>query len=98
MVTVIGITQFVFLSLGIMAVNILIKVGTLKPSEHPPLSQFLYQYGPWLFLIPVAWVLLAGLLVQSKSKPGVAFIQVLGILIAAAILAVFGYDILILEG
>ncbi|CAN5735184.1 hypothetical protein BH09VER1_BH09VER1_39770 [soil metagenome] len=97
MITVIGITQFVFLSLGIMAMNILVKVGNSKPQDHPPLSLFLYQYGLWLFLIPVAWILLAGLFVRPKSRLSYNLLGGLGIALAAAILGVFGYAILFLE-
>ncbi len=97
MVTVIGITQFVFLSLGLMAMNILVKVGTSKPEDHPPLSLFLYKHGLWLYLIPVIWVMLAGLFVRPNNRVSFNFFGGLGILLAAAILSVFGYAILFLE-
>src|SRR5882757_2178144 len=98
MVAVIGITQFVFLSLGVMALNILIKVGTAKPSEHPPLALFLAHNGLWLFLVPLAWVILAALFTQTNKPALVAICRVSGILLAAAILVAYGYVIFFVEG
>lgn len=60
---VIGITQFVFLALGLMVLTILVKVSTIA-AEVTPLAQFLTTHGLWLVLLPLAWMFLATLLAR----------------------------------
>lgn len=48
-------TQFVFLSLGLMALNILARVSS-DPHAVSPLAALLVQGGLGLFLIPLVWL------------------------------------------
>ncbi len=85
----IALTQFVFLSLCLMALNIVVKTT----HEPTPLAQFLARDGWWLFVIPVAWIALDAM---AGAVGGEAFRKVsrgLGVLLAAAILCVYGYAI-----
>ena len=95
MCRVIALTQFVFVTLGTMALMILMKT----PAHHSGVSQtlrvFLSQYGLWMLLIPVVWVTMAE--VVQRGSPGERALQVLqasGILIAAAMLVVYSWLVL----
>ncbi len=92
MLNVIGLTQFVFLSLGIMAVKIITKASG---GQTTPLAEFLAQHGLWLFLVPVIWLVTANVVTLQRKTAGLqqAF-QILGILLTMAIFAVFGMAIL----
>jgi len=93
MTLVISLTQFVFLALGLLALNILARV-TSPPAHPTPLwlaVGFLVNYGYWLVILPILWsviALIAGQISGGKAMQNV--IQSLGVAIAAAIFLVFG--------
>jgi hypothetical protein len=91
MIISIAATQFVFLSLGILALNVLLAAGGYAPnvaSKFPDLAVQLGRHGLWMFAIPIAWVALASLC-ERYGLPAVA--RVTGVLIAAGIFGVFTY-------
>lgn len=84
---VIGITQFVFLTLGLMVLTILVKVSPVA-AQITPLAQFLTSYGLCLVLVPLFWMFLASLL--SRLGPaGNRIASVTGFGIAVLIGVVF---------
>ncbi len=92
--SVIGLTQFVFLALGMMVVNIIVKVSG-GAHEIAPLAALLVNSGLWLVLIPIVWMLLARLLVWLSPAPAAQFVAAAsGVLVAAGILVVFALAII----
>ena len=89
---VIGLTQFVFLALGLMVLTILVKVSTIS-REVTPLANFLTSHGLGLAMIPLAWALLAAAFGQRGRLAGQCA-TVSGILLAVAIAVVFTIAIL----
>ena len=86
----IGLTQFVFLSLCMMALNIIVKV-THAPSDF---ASFLAYRGWWLFIIPVIWLIFDALsAVWGRGIFRKDVSRVIGVLLAASILVVYGYAI-----
>lgn len=86
----IALTQFVFLSLGIMALNIIVKI-THQPS---PFARFLAGQGWWLVLLPLGWVVYDRVCrIFNKGIFQVRFATASGILLAAAILACYAFAI-----
>lgn len=84
-------TQFVFLSLGILALNVLLKAGGYAPnvaSKFPALAVQLGRHGVWMFVVPLAWVALASLC-ERYGKPAAA--RVTGVLIAAGLFLLYTY-------
>lgn len=65
-----ALTQFVFVSLGILTVNVLLKAGGYAgnvAATFPPLSVWMATHGAWFFAIPLAWVAFAALCVHLRS-------------------------------
>lgn len=92
MACVIGLTQFVFTALGIMALTILVKVSTVS-REVTPLAGFLTTHHLWLVAVPLLWSLFA--IVLTRSGPVASRIaHVSGILLAIFIAVVFTIAIL----
>lgn len=59
MILSLGLTQFVFVSLGLLTVNVLLKAGGFAPnveSTFPPFSVWMARDGAWLFALPMVWV------------------------------------------
>lgn len=86
----IALTQFVFLALGIMALNLIVKV-THQPS---PLAHFLASQGWWLIILPVLWMAFDRICQawgRGIFRPGLA--RVSGILLAAAIFGCYAFVI-----
>lgn len=84
-------TQFVFLSLGILALNVLLKAGGYAPNvatKFPDLAVQLGRHGVWMFVIPLAWVAFASLCERCR-QPGIA--RVTGVLIAAGLFILYTY-------
>ena len=84
-------TQFVFLSLGILALNVLLKAGGYAPnvaSKFPPLVVALGRHGVWMFVLPLAWVAFATLC-ERFGKPAIA--RVTGTAIAAGLFILYTY-------
>ncbi len=84
---VIGITQFVFLALGLMVLTILVKVSPVT-AQVTPLAQFLTSHGLWLVLVPLTWMFLASLLARLGAV-GMRVAVALGFGLAALIGVVF---------
>jgi hypothetical protein len=88
-------TQFVFLSLGILALNVLLKAGGYAPNvagSFPSVALVLAHQGLWLFCVPLIWVIFATACTHAKNRifnEGTA--RVTGTLIAVAIFVVFTY-------
>jgi len=91
MIISIAATQFVFLSLGILALNVLLKAGGYAPnvaSKFPDLAVRLGRHGVWMFIIPLAWMAFASLC-ERYGKPAVA--RVAGVAIAAGLFILYTY-------
>jgi hypothetical protein len=89
---VIGITQFVFFSLGLMLLTIQVKVGTVH-FQPTSLSRFLTAHGLWLAGIPLVWTILAAAF-GSRSKVARTMTVTSGIVLAILIGAAFAAAIL----
>lgn len=64
MTHIIALTQFVFIALGTMAINILVKLSshnTVIGQDSSSLAGFLANNGIWFFLIPIFWTAFAHL-------------------------------------
>lgn len=91
MIISIAATQFVFLSLGILALNVLLKAGGYAPnvaSKFPDLAVMLGRHGVWMFALPLAWVAFASLC-ERYGKPAIA--RVSGATIAAGLFILYTY-------
>lgn len=88
--TTIGLTQFVFLALGSMALHVITKV-TDRPTAF---AAFLVQHSWWLVIVPAAWVFYDQ--VSTHVAKGVFQTRVsrpVGALIAAGILVAYAVAI-----
>jgi len=94
MITVLSLTQFAFLSLGIMALKILLH-ATSNPAPPPPFAAFLDQYYKWLFVLPILWVAYASACVRiNRGVLSAKVARVAGVVLAAAIFLCFAFVIL----
>ena len=88
-------TQFVFLALGTLALNVLLKAGGYAPNvagTFPPLAVTLAHQGLWLFCVPLAWVAFATMCVHFKNAIlNETTAQTTGVVVAAAIFGTFVY-------
>jgi hypothetical protein len=95
MITVISLTQFALLSLGIMALKILIHASS-KPVEPTSFAAFLDAYGLLLYALPILWVIYATACVRINhgvlSANGA---RVVGVIIAATIFICFAIVIML---
>lgn len=96
---VMALTQFVFLALGTMAMNVLVKIapsaaGTSREGLFE-MAGFLARNGLWLILIPMFYAVY-GEIAQNKNSGifRVSIAHAVGVVIAAAILIVYGFVIL----
>lgn len=95
MIISIASTQFVFLALGMLALNVLLKAGGYASNvagTFPPLALTLAHQGLWLFCAPIAWVAFAtacghgnNAILNEKTA------RVTGVALAAAIFIVYVY-------
>ena len=95
MITLISLTQFAFLSLGIMALKILIHASS-NPASQPPFTAFLDSYGLWLFAIPILWATYAS--ASARINHGVLSTTVahaVGVILAAAIFLCFAIVVML---
>lgn len=92
MACVIGLTQFVFMALGLMVLTILVKVNTVT-HQVTPLADFLTTHRLWLIIVPLLWGLLAvgftrlgPVASRIANATGVLLAIAIGIIFTAAIL------------
>ncbi len=95
MILSIGLTQFVFVSLGLLTVNVLLKAGGFAENvaaTFPPFSVWMARDGAWLFVLPMLWVALA-LLCEHTIRGNIAekIARATGVVVAAAIFAAYFY-------
>lgn len=95
MILSIASTQFVFLALGMLALNVLLKAGGYAANvagTFPPLALTLAHQGLWLFCVPLAWVAFATACAHFKNAVFTEpLARVTGIAIAAVIFLVYVY-------
>jgi len=78
MIRVLALTQFAFLTLGIVALKILVHANTATSAYY----QSLNRWSLWLFAVPLVWVGFASICVAYGKTilPRVA--QITGVLLA----------------
>lgn len=92
MARIIALTQFVFVSLGTMALTILMKTQPDHAGMAHDLRAFLTQYGLWMLLIPVVWTMCAEITQYiSSSENTLRALHTSGIIIAGAVLVLYGW-------
>jgi hypothetical protein len=95
MITSIASTQFVFLALGMLALNVLLKAGGYAANvagTFPPLALTLAHQGVWLFCVPLAWIAFATTCAHwNNAVWNEKTARVTGILVAAAIFVAYVY-------
>ena len=95
MIVSIASTQFVFLALGTLALNVLLKAGGYAPNvagTFPPLAVTLAHQGLWLFCVPLAWVAFATMCLHFKNAVlNETTARATGVVVTAAIFGVFVY-------
>lgn len=95
MILTIGLTQFVFVSLGLLTVNVLLKAGGFAAnveSAFPAFSVWMARDGAWLFVLPMLWVAVALLCEQAiRGTMADKVARVTGVVVAAAIFAAYFY-------
>lgn len=93
MIVTIALTQFVFVSLGILALHVLLKSAGFAANvadSFPVFPVWLAEHSFWFFVIPLVWMASAGLLLHA-GPGGVreSFVKWTGGLVAAAVALVF---------
>lgn len=95
MIISIASTQFVFLALGMLALNVLLKAGGYAPNvagTFPPLALALAHQGLWLFCVPLVWLAFATACTSLKNAVmNERTAQATGVVIAAAIFILYVY-------
>jgi hypothetical protein len=100
MILSIGLTQFVFVSLGLLTVNVLLKAGGYADnveSSFPAFSVWMARDGAWLFVLPMAWVAIA-MLCEHMIKGTLAdkAVRFTGVLVAIAIFVAYFFGAFLL--
>lgn len=95
MILTIGLTQFVFVSLGLLTVNVLLKAGGFAQNVEatfPAFSVWIARDGAWLFILPMLWVA-AALFCEQAIRGTLAekLARVTGVIVSAAIFAAYFY-------
>ena len=95
MILTIGLTQFVFVSLGLLTVNVLLKAGGFAQnveSTFPAFSVWMARDGAWLFILPMLWVA-AALFCEQAIRGTLAekLARATGVIVSAAIFAAYFY-------
>ncbi len=93
MLSLIAITQGVFVALGTMAMIVLTKADPASADSLATVRAFFAKQGLWLLLIPVVWFLTAQLLVRQKPSTERAA-NSSGIALAVLILLTYGWVII----
>lgn len=95
MIISIASTQFVFLALGMLALNVLLKAGGYAPNvagTFPPLALALAHQGLWLFCVPLAWIAFATACAHFKNAVlNDRLARATGVAITAAIFVTYVY-------
>lgn len=95
MARIIALTQFVFVSLGTMALTILMKTQSDHVGLAHNMREFLTSYGLWMLLIPVVWTFCAEIVQYLSTSPvTLRALNTSGIIIASLVLVVYGWLIL----
>lgn len=93
MILTIALTQFVFISLGVLAVNVLLKAAgfaTNVADSFPPFSVWMATQSLWLFALPLAWVAFASLCQYfARGLRSDMLARSTGVLLAVAIFAAY---------
>ncbi len=93
MIVSIACVQFVFLALGMLALNVLLKAGGYAPNianSFSPQALFLAHQGLWLFCIPLLWIAFATACLHWKNfLLNETTARVTGTLAAAAIFVAY---------
>ena len=95
MILTIGLTQFVFVSIGLLTVNVLLKAGGFAQNVEdtfPGFSVWMARDGAWLFILPMLWVAVA-LFCEQAIRGTIAekLARASGVLVAIAIFAAYFY-------
>ncbi len=94
MVYMIGLTQFIFATLGLMGLTIIVN-SLGGGQEASPFAAFLVRYGLIIILLPVVWVAYATVCEQvNKLILSSKLAQVIGVTLAAVIFFSYGFAIL----
>ena len=95
MILTIGLTQFVFVSLGLLTVNVLLKAGGFAQNVEdtfPGFSVWMARDGAWLFILPMLWVAVALFCEQAiHGTFAEKLARASGVLVAIAIFAAYFY-------
>jgi hypothetical protein len=95
MILTIGLTQFVFVSLGLLTVNVLLKAGGFAQNVEatfPAFSVWMARDGAWLFVLPMLWVAVALLCEQTiRGTFAEKIARATGVIVAIAIFAAYFY-------
>lgn len=95
MILTIGLTQFVFVSLGLLTVNVLLKAGGFAQNVEatfPAFSVWMGRDGAWLFVLPMLWVAVALLCEQAiRGTLAEKIARATGVIVAVAIFAAYFY-------
>ncbi|MFM8830065.1 MAG: hypothetical protein ACKOHM_03520 [Spartobacteria bacterium] len=93
MILSIALTQFVFISLGILSVNVLLKAGGYAANvaeRFPAFPVWMATHGLWLFALPLAWVAFAGFCLHFGRGPLPQILaRTTGVVLAMAIFAAY---------
>jgi len=93
MILTIAFTQFVFVSLGMLAIRVLLKAGGYAQNVEgmfPPFAVWISHNGFLLFLVPLLWAAFASLCLHVRRAPLVeSTARVTGIAGLAGIFAVY---------
>lgn len=93
MILSIALTQFVFISLGMLSVNVLLKAGGYAANvaeRFPAFSVWMATQSLWVFALPFAWVAFAGLCLHfGKGRLPEAIVRVTGVVLCVAIFAAY---------
>ena len=95
MILSIGLTQFVFVSLGLLTVNVLLKAGGFAQNVEatfPAFSVWMARDGAWIFALPMLWVAMALLCEQAiRGTLAEKLARATGVIVSAAIFAAYFY-------
>lgn len=93
MILPIALTQFVFISLGILSVNVLLKAAGYAANvaeRFPSFSVWMATQSLWFFALPLAWVAFAAFCMHFGRGPlPEMIIRLTGVALAVAIFAAY---------